>query len=122
MDPIWTAAAASLVATVIIFAFSVALSNSSMYDPYWSVAPPALLAYWLTQGELSPRLMLAGTLVLLWSLRLTWNFLRGWGGLAHEDWRYPHLRHKTGRAYWLVSFLGIHFFPTVLTFAGSLSL
>jgi steroid 5-alpha reductase family enzyme len=30
-------------------------------------------------------------------VRLTHNFLRGWRGLAHEDWRYVDVRNKTGR-------------------------
>jgi steroid 5-alpha reductase family enzyme len=59
-------------------------------------------------------------LVSAWGARLTYNFLRGWGGLDHEDWRYVDMRAKTGRAYWLVSFLGIHLFPTLMVFAGCL--
>lgn len=121
-DPLWRAAAADLAATLVVFGFSVALSNSSMYDPYWSVAPPALFLYWLAVGAPSTRAFVAGVLVFAWGARLTWNFLRGWPGLGHEDWRYPALRAKTGKAYWLVSFLGIHFFPSVMTFVGSLSL
>ncbi len=121
-DPLRTAALADAVATVVIFGCSVALSNSSMYDPYWSVAPPALFAYWLIEGEPSARAWIALALVVLWGARLTWNFVRGWPGLHHEDWRYVDLRAKSGAAYWLVSFLGIHLFPTVLTFVGSLSL
>ena len=115
-------AAADVAATAVVFAFSLALSNSSLYDPYWSVAPPALFAAWIAWGEPSARSWLALALVCLWSARLTWNFLRGWRGLEHEDWRYRDLRAKTGRLYWPVSFLGIHLFPTVLTFGGSLSL
>jgi steroid 5-alpha reductase family enzyme len=121
-EALWAAAAADVAATVVVFAFSVALSNSSLYDPYWSVAPPALFAYWLSRGEPSMRAWIAIALVGLWGARLTWNFLRGWRGLTHEDWRYRDLRAKSGRAYWAVSFLGIHFFPTMLTFGGSLSL
>ena len=30
---------ADLAATVVVFGFSVAFDNSSMYDPYWSVGP-----------------------------------------------------------------------------------
>jgi steroid 5-alpha reductase family enzyme len=120
-DDLLGAALGDAAATVVVFAFSVALANSSMYDPYWSVAPPVLLVAWLSD-EISIRTWIAGALVLFWALRLTFNFLRGWQDLAHEDWRYRDLRAKTGGAYWLVSFLGIHFFPTVMTFAGSLSL
>lgn len=121
-DALWAAAVADVVATCVVFGFSLWLSCSSMYDPYWSVAPPALWAYWLTGGEPSARAWIVGALVLLWATRLTWNFLRGFEDLSHEDWRYRDLRERTGRAYWLVSLLGIHLFPTALTFAGSLSL
>ena len=47
---------------------------------------------------------------------------RGWSGLDHEDWRYRDLRQQTGRWYWLVSFSGIHMFPTVQVFLGCLAL
>ena len=38
------ALAADVVATVVVFGFSLALDNSSMYDPYWSVAPVPIVA------------------------------------------------------------------------------
>ena len=114
---------ADLVGTLIIFAFSVGLNNSSMYDPYWSVAPVPIAAYWLLEGgDVSVRGWIVMAAVLLWGGRLTYNFLRGWPGLHHEDWRYVDFRSSTGRAYWLVSFLGIHLFPTILVFMGCLSL
>lgn len=122
LGTLWAALVADVVATVVIFGFSVRFKNSSFYDPYWSVAPPALLLYWAIVGEVSVRVFLASALVLVWGARLTWNFLRGFTDLQHEDWRYPELAKKTGKAYWLVSFLGIHLFPTFLTFGGSLAL
>jgi len=122
LEPLWGALAADVVATFVVFGFSVALSNSSMYDPYWSVAPPALFAYWLTTGEPSTRGWIAGGLVIVWGLRLTWNFLRGFSSLAHEDWRYRDLQEKHGKLYWPVSFIGVHFMPTLMTFAGSVPL
>lgn len=121
-SPLGNAAVADFVATGVVFGFSVALSNSSMYDPYWSVAPPLLWVYWLTTGPSSPRAWLTGALVLVWAVRLTWNFFRGWQGPQHEDWRYRNIRAQTGRAYWLVSFAGIHAMPTLMTFAGSVPL
>ena len=65
---------------------------------------------------------MAAVLVWLWGLRLTGNWVRSWPGMHHEDWRYVRQRELTGRAYWLVSFLGLHFFPTALVFAGSVSI
>ena len=124
-DAIVVAAIADAVATIAIFAFSVAYDNSSFYDPYWSVIPPFLGLYWLADAADDAsvaRQVLALGLCTAWGIRLTYNWTRGWTGLGHEDWRYVDFRHKTGRFYWLVSFLGIHFFPTVEVFAASLSL
>lgn len=123
--PLAQALAADIVATVIVFLFSVGLDNSSVYDPYWSVAPVALGAFWLMPGldqGTSLRQVLVGTLVLAWALRLTLNCLLQWRGLQHEDWRYRELREKLGAAYWPVSFLGIHLMPTLVVFAGCLPL
>jgi steroid 5-alpha reductase family enzyme len=60
--------------------------------------------------------------VFAWGFRLTHNWARRWEGLAHEDFRYVDLRKKHGKLYWVVSFTGIHFFPTVLVFLGCLPL
>ena len=126
-SPLWlTILAADMAATCVVFAFSVALNNSSVYDPYWSVAPmaiaPALAIAASTPAVPSARKWLVVALVLAWGARLTWNWARGWDGLSHEDWRYVDLRHKTGKAYWLVSFLGLHTMPTLWVYLGSLSL
>ena len=40
---------ADLIATVIIYIFSLIFKNASLYDPYWSVIPPFLLIYWALQ-------------------------------------------------------------------------
>ncbi|MFT5357029.1 MAG: steroid 5-alpha reductase family enzyme, partial [Polyangiales bacterium] len=114
-------AAMDVVATVVVFLFSVALRNSSAYDAYWSVAPMALAAYWAALGEGTlVRVVLVVGLVWWWGGRLTWNWARTWTGLDHEDWRYVDLRRKTGAAWPLVNFFGIHFFPTVQVFLGLL--
>lgn len=123
--PIVVALAADVAATLVIFAFSFAFGNSSFYDAYWSVVPP-LVAIWfaLAPGGVAvfDRQLLVIALVTLWAVRLTWNWARGWTGLDHEDWRYVDFQRKTGRLYWLVSFTGIHFFPTIIVFAGLLPL
>jgi steroid 5-alpha reductase family enzyme len=116
---------ADAAATVVIFLFSVGLDNSSMYDPYWSVAPLPIALYWALGGEngsIPDRGFIVILLVLLWGSRLTYNWYRQWKGLVHEDWRYADFRNKTGRLYWPISFLGIHFFPTVMVFLGCLSI
>ena len=109
---------ADLIATVIIYIFSLIFKNASLYDPYWSVIPPFLLIYWALQipdlNYFNFYLLLFS--VLFWAIRLTFNWIRGWKGLNQEDWRYIDLKNKSGRFYPLVNFLGIHFFPTVIVF------
>jgi len=125
-SPIGAALAADVAATVAIFAFSFAYRNSSFYDAYWSVAPPAIALYFALRPTSESvdglRVLVVFALVLAWAVRLTWNWARGWHGLGHEDWRYVRLQQQTGRAYWLVSFAGIHMMPTFWVFLGCLSL
>lgn len=120
MSPLWKAAIADVVATIVVFCFSVIYRNSSLYDPYWSVAPPLIAFYWMYQFKDSH--FAAQTLMLIvifiWATRLTLNWARGWQGLHHEDWRYKMLRDKNPSVYWLTNFAGIHLFPTVMVFLG----
>jgi steroid 5-alpha reductase family enzyme len=122
--PLWVAFWADLAATATIFLFSLFYRNSSFYDAYWSVVPIAIAAWWIAgaDGANGLRQALVFGLVAVWGVRLTYNWYRGWEGLHHEDWRYVDLRQKTGRAYWLVSGVGLHLFPTLLVFLGCLPL
>lgn len=115
---------ADVTATVVIFIFSLIFSNSSVYDPYWSVAPPVIAVYLVivSPGANTCRQIVISALVLFWSIRLTLNWLRGWQGLRHQDWRYTSIAEKSGKWYWTVSFLGIHFMPTLFVFLGCLPL
>ena len=124
-NPIFNAALLDIFATLLIFAGSYALNNSSIYDPYWSVAPLPILLYWiLSTGSdmLTLRQGIILVLVLFWGCRLTFNWIRRWKGLEHEDWRYRDFREKFPRSYWMISLLGIHLFPTVIVFMACLSL
>lgn len=122
--PLVVALAADSIATIAVFAFSMAFDNSSFYDPYWSVAPFAIAWYWSVQDGAIAAQPVRQALVLvalaLWGARLTWNWYRGWHGLGHEDWRYVDMRARSGKAWPLVSLAGIHFFPTLIVFAGLL--
>jgi steroid 5-alpha reductase family enzyme len=127
MHPLLALFLADVVATIVIFGFSRAFDNSSFYDPYWSVMPIVLAAYLPFSGlpgvvPLNARQVLMVAVVGLWAVRLTVNWMRGWTGLSHEDWRYVEFRKQFPRAYWAVSFGGVHFFPTVCTFLGSLAM
>lgn len=120
----WDAFAADVVATLVIWAFSLRYRNSSFYDAYWSVIPPLLAVYWyyahLDAGVNGLRAALVIALVWLWGIRLTANWATYWGGLHHEDWRYPLVRERAGKAALWADLFGIHLFPTVQVFLGCL--
>jgi steroid 5-alpha reductase family enzyme len=121
--PLWHTFEADLAATVVVFLFSVAAGNASLYDPYWSVAPAVIVVAWtLGRGGGSARQILVLTLVLIWAVRLTANWAVGWRGLGHEDWRYVRLREQRPRwlPFWVVSLTGIQLMPTLVVFAGLL--
>ncbi len=123
--PILVAAAADLAATLVVFAFSVAHDNSSLYDPYWSVAPLPLALSWAATaapgGGLARRAVILA-LLAAWGGRLTWNCLARWRSLGDEDFRYREIRSRTGRAYWPASLVAIHLLPTAWVFLGTLPL
>lgn len=126
LHPLVVVAIADVAATITVFVFSRSFNNTSVYDPYWSVAP-ASIACWLALGPgsgagLTLRQGMVLTLVAIYAVRLTFNWARGWPGLSHEDWRYVEVRHKTGKLYWPASFFGLHLMPTVMVYLGVLPL
>jgi steroid 5-alpha reductase family enzyme len=122
-NPLLDAFIADLIATTIIFCFSVYFKNSSFYDAYWSVIPPFLLLYWLAVSEIEIpflRLFLVSAVVLFWATRLTLNWAYHWHGMQHEDWRYVMLKNDNPKKAMTLDYFGIHVFPTLQVFAGML--
>jgi steroid 5-alpha reductase family enzyme len=120
-DLLYRTLAADVVATLVIFGWSYVYDNSSFYDAYWSVIPIAIVSHWMTHAEpgVPPfRTWAIATIIWIWGARLTFNWARGWTGLAHEDWRYIDFRTNAPGFYWAISFSGFHFFPTLIVFAG----
>lgn len=111
-----------IVATVVTFIFSVIYKNSSVYDAYWS-ATPMVMAIWLFMHEKAFGAMQLLFLVvfLLWSVRLTMNWIEVFTDFSYEDWRYKKYRNETPGIFWpIVNFFGIHLMPTLVVFAGML--
>ena len=129
---------ADVAATVVVFIFSLIFKNASVYDPYWSVQPTVIIGFLcarvyvlikaldaLTEkltgnpgGDffLSPVFIFLVITVLFWSLRLTINWAYNFKSFEYQDWRYVMLKEKTGRAYPLINFFGIHLFPTCVVY------
>ena len=107
-----------VIATVIIYFFSFYFKNSSIYDPYWSVIPPIILFYFIyIVNEINFQAYLLLFSVFFWGLRLTFNWMRSWPGMHHEDWRYIDMRKSSGKYFQFSNFFGIHLFPTLIVFA-----
>ena len=107
---------ADVTATVIVFVFSLIFRNASVYDPYWSVQPPVILAVALAKAGSGAMGWLLFAAVLFWALRLTANWAYNFESFEYQDWRYVMLKEKTGPAYPLINFLGIHMFPTCVVY------
>ncbi|MBN1687057.1 MAG: DUF1295 domain-containing protein [Spirochaetales bacterium] len=127
LHPFLVVGIADIAATVFVFLFSMIFNNSSVYDPYWSAAPVPIALYFIlavrpAEAGIGLRQVVILMLILIWAARLTWNWIRRWEGMRHEDWRYANFRNRFGNLYWLVSFAGIHFFPTLMVYLGCLTM
>lgn len=116
---------ADLAATLVVFAAAMAVGNSSLYDAYWSVAPPVIAVAWVVWRADGVTLRQAVVLVLIavWAIRLTANWAVSWRGLSHEDWRYVQMRDGLPRGvpWWVVSLTGVQVMPTLVVFVGMLA-
>ncbi|MBR4459403.1 MAG: DUF1295 domain-containing protein [Clostridia bacterium] len=115
-----SAAVLTLTATAVIWIATALLGDVSVYDPYWSVAPPViLLACVIRFGLWNVNAVVLLILTGLWSLRLTANWYETYPGLRREDWRYAMYRKKcSAPVFQLLSFFGLQLMPTVVVFAG----
>ena len=101
--------------TMFIFIGSVILKNSSLYDPFWSVAPIPIVLYLVLNYENSITLkLLVLAPIFFWALRLTRNWIISWQGFEHEDFRYKKLKNTNKLKAEINNFFGIHLFPTLI--------
>ena len=106
-------------ATIFVFLGSLLLKNSSVYDPYWSVAPLVILPLtaWYYNRFSVEVLILLGT-VFFWGIRLTLNWMYTFTDFTYQDWRYVMLKEKSKQFYPIVNFFGIHLFPTLIVYGA----
>lgn len=109
---------ADAVATVFTWAWGLVYRNVSVYDPYWSVAPPVIYtAYVLMKGTLTLPVVLLLLAVWYWAIRLTANWAYTFKGLEHEDWRYTKYRTECHPfIFQSINFFGLNMMPTIVVF------
>ena len=108
-----------ITATLIIFLFSNIHKNSSIYDPFWHVAPIPIVFYIANQSSLSNlEQSLVISAFLFWALRLTYNWFLNWTNLDHEDFRYIDLKNNNKLLAFVNDLFGIHLIPTLIVNAS----
>lgn len=113
-----------IVATLIIWVFSIVLKNTSLYDPYWSLTPWALATYLLFVSKVSNVFtFILYIMFSIWSWRLTINWMITFDDLSWEDWRYKSYRTRYNRfIYEFINLFGFMMMPTILVYAGLIPL
>ncbi len=106
-----------ILATVVVFTFSILLRNASVYDPYWSVQPIVIVLCLLTKYEITSASILVAIAICFWGIRLTANWAYTFKSLNHQDWRYTMLKKKTKVFYPIINFIGIHLVPTLVVYS-----
>jgi steroid 5-alpha reductase family enzyme len=124
LPPLLNMFIADTIATIIVFIFNLVFKNASVYDPYWSVQPPLLLAgfYLVYQIPFDTAHLLIVIPLLFWAIRLTVNWATGFDNLSWQDWRYHDVKQQNPRHEKLMVFLGIMYMPTCLVFLGVIPL
>ena len=104
-----------ITATLFVFLFSNIHKNSSIYDPFWHVAPIPIVFYIANQSSLPDlQLNLVLSAFLFWALRLTYNWYLNWTNLNHEDFRYVDLKDNNRFIAFINDLFGIHLIPTLI--------
>jgi steroid 5-alpha reductase family enzyme len=109
---------ADVAATLVVWVFGILFANSSIYDPYWSVAPLAILLLWIIIKGISfsaVDVLFIGA-IAIWGVRLTLNWAIRWKGLNYQDWRYTMLKEKSPRLWFFANLFGINLMPTIIVF------
>ena len=119
MPELWALLVADVAMTVLIWGFGLVYENVSIYDPYWSVIPPAMFTAWaLYKHCFTLPVILLLIAVWWWGIRLTGNWVWTFKGIGHEDWRYTRYRDTLSPfLFQITNFFGLNMVPTLVVFA-----
>ena len=109
--------AADFAATIFVWLWGIFFGNSSVYDPYWSVAAPLMMTgYAIHVGADTLPVILMQVAVWYWAIRLTGNWAYTFPNLDKQDWRYDMYKERFPRLWHIVNFTGINLMPTIVVF------
>ena len=114
---------ADVVCTIVVWLFGVIFKTASMYDPYWSLQTVFFYTGLLIYFNNFNLFTIVPLIAIGWySVRLTYNFIKGFHDLSYVDWRYKMLASKSGKLFQLVNLFGICMFPTLVVYLASIPL
>lgn len=107
----------------LLWLLSLALKDSSIVDIFWGAG--FVIIFWtatlLYPGPQTVRLILLGTIVTLWGLRLSLHIFRRNAGKG-EDFRYAAWRKEAGSSWWWRSYFKVFFLQGFLMWIISVPL
>ena len=111
----------NIVATIVVWLSGVIFKTASVYDPYWSVQTIAIgLSLMIHYKNFNLGNIIFIIAILIWAIRLTYNFITTFHDLSYIDWRYKQIKEKTGPFYQVVNLLGICMVPTLVVHFASI--
>ena len=114
---------ADILATIFVWLMGLVFKTASVYDPYWSLQTMVIFAFltsYFANWNLGTILVFVS--IIIYSSRLTANFVIGFDSFSYVDWRYKMLKEKTGKFYQLINLFGICMFPTLVVYTASIPL
>jgi len=113
----------NILCTCVLFFFSLIFQNSTLYDPYPSVANLAISWYWwsIAKDQYDTHKILAMTAISVFCVRSLIFYFRGWKGLGSDDsWFWDTRRRFKDRmwVHWLINFSVYHCLTTAIFFLG----
>ena len=109
--------AADIAATIVVWLAGVLLKNSSVYDPYWSVAPIVIVIFIIDYyGGFNAGNAIMFSVVVFWGIRLTLNWAYTFKNLKTQDWRYDKFKNENPSTWFYINLFGINLIPTFVVF------
>lgn len=114
----------SMSSVLIVYIVSLFIKNTSLFDPWWSVAPIVIFSIYMIRYNYwgNPMGVILFVLVCIWGIRLTYNWMKTYKGLdsKYEDWRYSDFRRFNPFAFHFINLFGFMVIPAICVYSASI--
>lgn len=118
--------------TTIIYIISILIDNCSLIDFYWTIIPIGQFnyeflcrKYFITNSALNIKHYIALTIVNVWGIRLTYNYIRSWVGFKFVDFRIEAIKKFTNKQniiFWFIIYFEYFIAPGGLLYLAKVNL